>query len=45
MSNFSVVIPALREKNNIEKLIQEIYKVIKTGSNNFEIICVIGKDE
>jgi len=45
MSNFSVVIPALKEKNNIEKLIQEIYKVIKTSSNNFEIICVIGKDE
>jgi len=45
MSSFSVIIPALNEKNNIYKLIPEIYNVVKKSSNNFEIIFIIGKDE
>ena len=45
MNNISVVIPALNEKSNIEKLILEIYEVISTSSYIFEVIFVIGKEE
>ena len=45
MSNVSVVIPALSEKNNIKKLIHEIYEVMISSSYIFEVIFVIGKEE
>jgi len=45
MSSFSVIIPALNEKNNIYKLIPKIYDVVQKSSHNFEVIFIIGKDE
>ena len=45
MINFSIVVPALNEKTNIENLLHEIFKVINESPYKFEAIFILGNKE